>query len=164
MNSVQRKFLIDRISSKTKARIKLLEDSKLPYTSASNHLYRAIMNGTLELQPELVIKEALTKKALNAMEGTNWLSGERNGYNKERKVTLDIEEMFVLPASYSDDIRRVKDHNTALDREITELKTQLDTLEVRIQLASDKTLQKLINEVDDMGDLSLLDTKLKLLN
>ena len=79
MNSVQRKFLIDRISSKTKARIKLLEDSKLHYTSASNHLYRAIMNGTMELQPELVIKEALTRKALNAKEGTNWLSGESNG-------------------------------------------------------------------------------------
>jgi len=35
---------------------------------------------------------------------------------------------------------------------------------MRVQLASDKTLQKLINEVDDMGDLSLMDTKLKMLD
>lgn len=34
-------------------------------------------------------------------------------------------------------------------------------LVTRIQLASDKTLEKMISEVDDMGDVSLMDTKLK---
>jgi hypothetical protein len=44
-----------------------------------------------------------------------------------------------------------------------QLQIQLETLEVRIMVASDKALQKLINEVDDMGDISLIDTRIKLL-
>jgi hypothetical protein len=30
-------------------------------------------------------------------------------------------------------------------------------------VASDKSLEKLVNEVDDMGDISLMDTRIKLL-
>ena len=61
-------------------------------------------------------------------------------------------------------MERVKKHNESIVTEIDLLKVQLDTIEVRVQLASDKTLQNLVNEVDDMGSLSLIDTKLKLLS
>lgn len=51
-----------------------------------------------------------------------------------------------------------------VDDQIKQLRIQLETLEVRIMVASDKVLQKLINEVDDMGDISLIDTQIKLLD
>jgi hypothetical protein len=107
---------------------------------------------------------ALKKKALDAKEGTNWLSNEyRLTYTKERTVTLNIVDLIKLPKDLGEEAKRVKAHNKEIDAEIKELESQLDMLEVRIQLASNKTLQNLINEVDDMGDLSLVDNKLKLL-
>lgn len=164
MNTAQRKFLIERIQKKVKERIEELKGTLMQYPSASNFIFKAIMNDTLKLQPGEVTLNALKKKALNAKEGENWLSEKRMGWENERQVQLWLEELLVLPDDYREEMIRVKSHNESIQKEISSLKVQLETIEMRIQLASDKTLQKLINEVDDMGSLSLIDTKLKLLS
>lgn len=163
MNATQRKFLIEKIQDKTKKTIEVLKNSRLSYPSASNHIFRAILNDNLKLQHESVIMQALKTKALNAKEGENWLSRERMGFYKETTVMLDITSLIHLPDDYSKEVERVKQHNESINKKIEELSIQLDTIEVRIQLASDNTLKKLINEVDDMGEVSLIDSKLKLL-
>lgn len=164
MNTSQRKFLIERIQTKTKERIEELRKSQLEYPSASNFIFKAILNDKLELQSSENILEALKQKALKSKEGTNWLSEERMGFNRERTVLLKISELIVLPEDYKKEVERVESFNQKVVAEINLLKVQLDTIEMRVQLASDKTLQRLINEVDDMGDLSLMDTKLKLID
>lgn len=164
MNQVQRKYLIDRIQDKVKAKIEELKSQMEIYPSASNYIFKAIMTDALKTQPEDKILEALKTKALNAKEGANWLSEERMGFNKERSVTLLLEQLLVLPDDFYTERERVVNVNKSIQNEIDELKIQLGTIEMRVQLASDKTLQKLINEVDDMGDLSLVDTKLKLIS
>jgi|688.fasta_scaffold1144838_2 hypothetical protein len=59
-----------------------------------------------------------------------------------------------------------EERNKVIDKvnqEIAALKLQLETLEIRIMIASDKVLQSIVNEVDDMGDIRLIDTKIKLI-
>lgn len=164
MNTAQRKFLIERIQQKTKDKIEVLKKNKLAFPSASNYIFKAVLNGELELQPSEITLEAIKKKALNAKEGENWLSEMRMGFEKEREIKLEIEQLVVLPKDYKEEVNRVRNHNESINKEIDLLKIQLETIEVRVQLASEKTLKSLINEVDDMGDLSLIDTKIKLLN
>lgn len=164
MNQVQRKFLIERIQTKVKEKIEVLNKSMSEYPSASNFIFKAILNGELRLQEQEVILAALKAKALGAKEGANWLSNERMGANKESTVILQIKELLVLPEDYNDELQRVRLHNKNIQEEIAQLRVQLETIEVRIQLASDKTLQNLISEVDDMGNLSLIDAKIKLLD
>jgi LPS O-antigen subunit length determinant protein (WzzB/FepE family) len=167
MNATQRKFLVEKIQTKVKTRIEEVRKGFLEYPSASNYLFKAILNNELKLQDETTILEALKSKAMNAKEGANWLSDERLGMNRDSTVRLPLNSLVVLPDDYYkalQEVKEVKEVNERLNSEIKELKSQLDTIEVRIQLASDKTLQKMINEVDDMGDISLLDTKLKYLN
>jgi hypothetical protein len=164
MNATQRKFLIERIQQKVKERIEFLRKTLLQYPSASNYIFKAVLNEKLELQPKEVILDAIKKKALNAKEGENWLSELRMGYEKEREIKLLIHQLIVLPEDYKQEMERVRKHNQSITEEMNLLKIQLDTIEVRIQLASDKTLQNLVNEVDDMGSLSLIDTKLKLIS
>lgn len=164
MNSTQRKFLVDKIQEKVTARIKELQDQKQSFPSASNYLFKAIMNNELKLQSEEVILEAIKQKALQAKEGENWLSEDRMGWEKENTVRIFTKSLFVLPEDYYTEYKRVKAFNENIDAEIKELKIHKDSIEIRIQLASDKSLQNLINEVDDMGDVSLVSTKLKLLN
>jgi hypothetical protein len=164
MNQTQRKFLIERIQTKTKDKINALKRKELDFPSASNYIFQAILNGTLELVDKRITLDALTKKAKNAKEGSNWLSDERMGFNKERTVQLALQDLIVLPKEYDDRKKEVMSFNSTIFEEVKALKMHLDTVEVRVQLASDKVLQGLINEVDDMGDLSLVDTKLKLLS
>jgi len=164
MNTVQRKFLIERIQKKVAEKITILTESLLKHPSASNYIFKAILNGTLELQSNDVILNAIKTKALKAKEGENWLSQMRMGYDKEREIHLLTNSLIVLPNDYKEEFERVEEYNKSIRAEIALLRIQLETIEVRVQLASDKTLQGLINEVDDMGNLSLMDTKLKLLN
>jgi len=164
MNTVQRKFLIERIQKKVKDKIESLKKGMQQYPSASNYIFKAVLNGKLELQTNEVILDAIKTKALNAKEGENWLSEMRMGWEKEREIKLLIQQLLVLPDDYKEEVERVKKHNESIVAEINLLIIQLDTIEVRVQLASDKVLQNLINEVDDMGNLSLMDTKLKLLS
>lgn len=163
MNQAQRKYLIDKISEKTKSKIKELSDQKISLPSASNWIFKAILSDNLQIQSQDHILNALKTKALASKEGENWLSSER-GWDRERVVKLKLQDLIVLPEDFYLAMEDAQKHNTKINEEIKILQSQLDTIELRIQLASDKTLQKMINEVDDMGELSLIDTKLKLLN
>lgn len=163
MNTTQRKFLIERIQQKTKDKIKELDKCIINYPSIDNYIFKAILTDNLELQPSEVILSSLKAKAIRAKAGENWLSEDRMGAYKSTTIRIDIEELIKLPKDYNNELKRVKEHNIKINEEIKLLKIQLETIEVRIQLASDKTLHNLINEIDDMGSLSLLDEKLKML-
>jgi len=164
MNQTQRKFLIERIQQKTKEKIEALKKTKWEYPNRSTYLFQAIMQGTLKLKSQEQILEAIRAKALSAKEGENWLSGDRMGWEKERYVKLPVIDLMELPEALLQRIEEVKAHNDVIDQEIDNLKVKLETIEVRVQLASDRVLQNLINEVDDMGDLKLIDTTVKRLN
>jgi hypothetical protein len=164
MNAQQRKFLIERIQIKTKARISELEKTKLNYPNVPNYLFKAILSGKLELQPDEHTMSILKERALKAKEGANWLSDQSNGWEKFTTIKLQVEDLIVIPEDYKKEREMVVEHNEKVDEEIKSLRMQLETVEMRVQLASDKTLQKLINEVDDMRELSLIDTKIKFLN
>jgi len=164
MNTAQRKFLIEKITEKAKARIRALEQSKETAPSASNYIFKAILNGKLKLQPDEITLKAIEQKAIKAKEGDNWLSEERNWSASGNFIKLNLTDLLVVPEDYFIELEKVKAHNQAINKEIAELQMQLDTMEVRIQLASDKNLQSLINDIDDMGDVKLVDSHLKLLN
>ncbi len=163
MNASQRKFLIERIQQKAKNRIDTLKKSKMDYPSIDNYIFKAILTDNLELQPHNVTLSALKRKATRAKAGENWLSEQRMGMYKHTTILIDIKDLLKLPKDYEEELTKVIEYNKKIEEEVSLLEIQLDTIEMRVQLASDKTLQKLINEVDDMGSLSLIDTKLKLI-
>ena len=164
MNAQQRKFLIERISSKSQEKIKILKDQKKQSPNRSNYLFREVMSGKIKLQPETVISEAIKKLALKSRQGESWLSGEKSYYSTSSdKVVLKVEDLLIIPKDLDIEIDEITKHNNKIDKQIDALKTQFETLEVRLQLASNSTLEKMISEIDDMGKLSLIDTKLKLL-
>ena len=118
MNTAQRKFLIERIQQKVKAQIHILEAELIKHPSASNYIFKAVLNGKLELQPSEVILEAIKQKALNAKEGENWLSDMRMGFDNENLIKLPIKQLMVLPEDYMQEVERVKAHNAKIKAEI----------------------------------------------
>lgn len=165
MNTTQRKFLVDKIQEETKKRIESLKNQRLAPPSASNYVFKAILDGTLKLQPNEHILGVLGERALNSKEGTNWLSGQSMSFGKETQISFNrYSDVLIMPDNYTQELLKVKEFNRDLDMQIVALQLSLKGIEMRIQLASDSTLKKLINEVDDMGDITLVDTTVKLLN
>lgn len=165
MNQTQRKFLIEKIQEETKKRIDILNGTKKELPSASNYIFKAILNDTLELQPKEHILTILKERALKSKEGTNWLSDSRMGWGKEMAINFKRhDDILVLPPEYKRELDEIVNFNKSIELEVKSLKEYLNGIEMRIQLASNDTLKSLINEVDDLGDVKLIDTKVKLLN
>jgi len=162
MNQTQRNFLIKKIEETIKVKIKILEDSKPKSPSLNNYLLHAVMSGNFELKPNEEIKKTLLKMALNSKSNEDWL-GNHWGVANKLLCAFKVEEIFIVPPDYKDKEMACTESRQKIQQQINELRIQSETLITRIQLASDKTLQKMINEVDDMGDISLIDTKLKYL-
>lgn len=165
MNAKQRTFLIEKIQGETKEKISLLEKKLLEAPSANNWLFNAIMSDRLEIQSKEHILAALKKKALNCMGDKNWLSNDSNGFGRLHTIKFDkLTDVMVMPDDFAQEQGRVKEHNKSIYLEIDKLKVGLNTIEMRIQLASDSVLRALVNQIDDMGDIMLIDTTVKLLS
>lgn len=162
MNAQQRKYLIDTMKAEADRKIHELKKKLKQPPSLANFLFKELMSGNLELQPHEVILDALKKRAETAAHDVNWLSGDRMGYEKNIVVKLDIPDLIVIPEEYRQIREQIAHDNKDINDQIESIQAQVKALELRINLATNDKLQKIISEVDDMGDLSLLDTKLKL--
>lgn len=163
MNQQQRKYLLDKIKKTYEDKVRSLKKQEEEYPSLSNYLFSAVMQDTLKLKSSKDILGAIKEMALNAKEGQSWLNGERMGFDKYTRIKLNIEDLFVIPKEYTDACEKYEKANQRVKEELQMMKSQYEMLELRINLSSDNVLQSMINEVDDMGNLSLIDTKIKAL-
>lgn len=167
MNNQQRKYLVDKITERTKAKIKLLESTIPEAVSLNVHMLHKVMSNDFEIKPIEELKEMVLQKALKISQNKtyreDWLGNAWGSANKNN-IAFTLDEFFVIPQEYIKLRQDREDARKKVQEEIASLHLQLETLEIRIMLASDKILQSIINEVDDMGDIQLIDTKIKLLN
>lgn len=163
MNQSQRTFLIKKIEESAKTRTKALEFAKKEYPNLSNYILHEVMSDRFNLQSIEHIKSVIKHMALNTKSNNQWMNEDRWG-SSNNKITFNAKDILVIPETFNELKREIEDHNLKLQNEINQINVQSESLIVRIQLASDKTLQTMINEVDDMGNISLMDDKLKLLS
>lgn len=166
MNTAQRKYLVDRLKETGRKRIDALKKTVPDPISLNVYMLHKVMSSDFEIRPQEELRAVIFNKAMKAGQvkthREDWL-GNPWGSSSRPNVAFDMEEIFVIPQEYLD---MVAERNAAREKvlaEIRELENQLDTLEVRIMVASDKALAKLVSEIDDMGDIRLVDTKIKLL-
>lgn len=165
MNQAQRNFLIKKIEDQKKAAVNAYESAMPDAPNLSNFLFNAVMNGTFEIKSNDEIKEMIKQKALKSKKGhSNWMASGYAFSSNDNELSFKAYEFFIVPDSYKKLREEYLKEKERLNEEIRKITIQSDTLITRIQLASDKTLQTMINEVDDMGNISLMDSKLKLLS
>lgn len=161
MNQTQRKYLMDTLKMSVDSTVKALRNNMPEKPWVQNHLLLACMSGTLKLKPENEILEVFKKRALNSTIRNNWLNDDWT--RGTANVSIAIDDLFVLPDEY---VKQVDEYNRKakeIDDTISELLARSQGLMTRIQLASNSTLERMIAEVDNMGDISLVDCTLKTL-
>ena len=166
MNSTQRKYLVDKITERIRSKIKALEDSKPEGISLNVYMLHRVMSNDFEIKSNEDLKKIILEKALMAGQNKSyredWL-GNSWGSASKGNVAFDLAEFFIIPQEYLDMIEKRKEEINKIYAEISDLRIQLETMEVRIMLASDKALQNIVNDVDDLGDIRLIDSKIKLI-
>lgn len=161
MNQAQRNFLINKITTNVNNQIKLIEKQDDHEPSMDNFILAEVLSGRFKIKTLEEIRQTIINKAENNSK-RDWLT---SGYNfsssRNGEINFKISEIFIIPERFIKLHEEWKERDKNRREIVHNLKTQMDTLVTRIQLASDKVLQQMINEVDDLGDISLYDEKLK---
>ena len=167
MTSTQRKYLVDKITERIKANIRILASSKPEGISLNVYMLHRVMSNDFEIKSNEELKKIVLEKALKAGQEKkvreDWL-GNAWGMANKNNVGFTLKEFFVIPQEYLDMVEQRQIEVDKINAEISALYVQLETMEVRIMLASDKALQNIVNDVDDLGDIRLIDSKIKLVN
>ena len=159
MNQSQRNFLIEKIQKAHKIRRDALDKDEQP-PSLGLYLLHAVMSGNFEIIEKEKIKEIIRQKALKANDREDWLGNNWMTASKD-KVWFALRDFFIIPEEFEKKWNDYREKERQRNSKIAQLDIEVDTLITRIKLASNKTLQSMINEIDDMGDISLMETKLK---
>jgi hypothetical protein len=167
MNQQQRKFFIDAIKNEFNTKIRVLDQSMPEFPSVDDIMLQKIVSNEFSFQPEEHIRKVMIEKAMDQIKklrsrdtfiSSSWFEKVRTPI-----VTIGLFDIVVEPEEIAEETRKVKIERDRIKAEIEALKSQMVALEARIMLASNKTLEKVISEIDNMGDIRLIDTKIKLL-
>ena len=159
MNQTQRNFLVDKIQSKLDAERKALESQLPERPSLEGFLVHEIMKGTIEMQSTEFVKDYITDRVINLKKGESLL-GDRWSSSKN-EITLPPSKLFVIPEEYARRMKEYEKKSAEIRGQISELAIQAETMITRIKLASNSVLEGLVRDVDNMGDIRLVDTTLK---
>ena len=161
MNQSQRNFLIEKIEKLGKIQRDALEKSIPKCPSLNMYIFREVMNGNVKIIPNEKIIELIEDMALNSNDtNDDWMGASWGRASKDR-VHFPIKDFFIIPDDFKERNDTAFKEGEEIRKQIRELLIQEDTLVTRIKLASNSTLETMIKEVDDMGNISLMDTKLK---
>lgn len=151
MNQTQRKYLIDKLQRSSADAITEMRKEYPQKPEVRTYCCEALLKGELRIRSEEEILAAL-KGRLNVGSSISSFS---------LGVSFDYPEIFILPEEYTKAYKIWEQKYSEIQMKITTLKQQTEALCTRIQLASDKTLERMIAEVDDMGDITFVDCTLK---
>lgn len=162
MNQAQRNFLTDKIEESTKVQVRSLRELLPDHPNLSNFLLHKIMSGDFDIKSKEELKRQITERAISAKDGKDWnLSGRSSHWETQRAIEFKFKDFFVIDQEFQDKIDEYTQESQRINKEINDIQSRSDTLVVRIKLASNSTLESMIKEVDDMGNIQLMDTKLK---
>lgn len=117
----------------------------------------ALLSGELKIKDNSELLQVLKNRALKseAVFHHGW------GGKEDGEVAFKLHEFFEIPIGYIEAYSDWTKKYSAIKHKIDLLKKQSEGLCTRIQLASNKTLERMIAEIDNMGDISLMDCTLK---
>lgn len=168
MNQDQRKFLIARVEETFKIEREKLTKEKPKEPSLNNYLVAAILDNSIVLKSQETIREAIRKKvlALGIKETLTEVVSKYNRYDDDddetHRVTFDANVIFVYPEAYLKSYEEWMQKTKEINEKIDKLHAQKETLLLKIQIGSNTSLDRLVDSVDNMIDITLMNSKLML--
>lgn len=164
MNQKQREFLIGKIEAENKRKISALEGAIPDEPELEVYITRSILEKKLKMKPSEEIFQHLFDRVSNKTDSSHSLLDTENGFRSSirgKVIKMKMDAICELPEDFIVKQNEYKLKKAAAMKEIREIQEGMETLITRIHLASNSVLDSLVGEIDDMGNLSLIDSTLK---
>lgn len=163
MNDTQRKYLIERVNQAAKTEIDQIEEKDLTEPSLNNYLVAAALDGSLQLQDNEGLRNKIRERIIKLGPRDRFVHEEDYGRRRDiPTVTLEAADIFVFPQAYIDAREEYRKRRKEKEKKVQEITARRDTIIMKIQIGSSKALDKLVEEADNLVDLSLVNTNLTL--
>ena len=160
MNQHQRKFLLEQIERIYKEEKSALHDRKPIAPNLNNYLIAAILDGTAVLQPPEKLKDAIRKRVRDLGKGAALTSsesswGRRSENDDEEHIKLPALLLYETPAAFVEVRAEYLAAAKAYDEECRALEASINAMRIKVQVGSDKSLEALVEQADNICRMSL---------
>lgn len=171
MNQSQRDYLIKKIEGTFEKQKDAIEAKVPDEPSLNRHFIAVFLDGSAQLFDSQVIKTNLVQHVKD-LGSSDFVEEESYSYNYRKRKGKDETSYFIKidprllmesPKSYEEAYKAWKAKRDAADKAIQDLDNQREVLVLKIQIGSNVILDKLITQVDSLGDLDLFSNKLSLI-
>lgn len=164
MNQKQMEFLISRVSNIYDQERKKLAEVKPDKPDLSNHLVAAILSGTVKYKSVDHLAKVVKERVLKGGKKKAFLTSDSHyRYSDDDegdKILMNALDIFEPPIEYLKQLERYEKELTEWDAKNETLRQIHDSLNIKIQIGSDKVLDSLIEEADNLGSLQLVNSRL----
>ena len=169
MNQDQRKYLIAQVEKTCHKQIDELK-SKIPIKpSLNNYLVASFLDNTIQFADIEELKVKMRTAVLNygvgkalVRESNDYYYGRRSEDRKPNTVEVVAEDLFIIPQIYKDALAVYEAEVASINDKIKTLNATRETIVMKIQIGSSSTMDKLVMQIDNMGDLDLVNNQLLL--
>lgn len=167
MNQDQRKFLLARVEQTYKTEERKLDEDKPKEPSLNNYLVAAVLDGSIKMKSIEEIRDHVRDKVLKLGNQETLVHETMSRYSSStdtpyHSISLQAAAVFVLPDAYLKAKEEYETKKAAIEKKKDALYAQKETLLLKIQIGSNTSLDRLIDSVDNMIDITLMNSKLML--
>lgn len=160
MNQHQRKFLLEAIEKQYKIEKSALDDRRPKAPSLNNYLIAAILDGSFAMRTSTSVRAAITERVRTLGKGEALLEprsrySSRNDDDDGDSVILPASIIFEFPIKY---VGELEVYETALKEwkaEREALEASIGAMRIKVQIGSDKALDRLVEQADQLCLMSL---------
>lgn len=161
MNQHQRKFLLEEIEKlyKTERSAIIARRPKAP--SLNNYLIAAILDGTAVMRPIEEIRNHIRQRARDLGKSESLVETRSQNWSRaDRETTEDVLHlpaliMYEAPPEYSRLHEAYEKQSKEWEAELASLEASISAMRIKIQVGSDKALEALVDQADNICRLSL---------
>ena len=163
MNQKQREFLIAEIEKNYKNQVEELNEQLINAPSLNNYLVAAFLDNSIEFAELNQLREKLRDKVI-AFGTEDSLIIKNNAFGRRYQTTshlvsIQAEHLFVIPQNYKLALSKYNEIRKKVNKQIAELTAHRNTIIYKLNIGSNASLENLITEVDNLSDLSIMNTQ-----
>lgn len=166
MNQDQRRFLIDQVEKTCKEQVEKLEEKVPEKPSLNNYLVAAFLDNSIQFADIDALKKKMREMVLRfgsdeqlIKKGDHW-SRKKKEDDEDEIVEIPAQDIFIIPEAYKKALKEYEDRKAEIEKEIEKLEHISRTIVLKLQIGSSAALDKIVMQVDNIGDLSIMNNQL----
>lgn len=160
MNQHQRKFLLEAVEKQYKREKEQIEKREPSEPSLNNYLTAAILDGSFVMKNPEEVRRAIFKR-VRGLGKTEALLESSDGWGRRHKdenqhtINLPADVLFEMPPEYAKAYAEYEEAYGRWEKEIEALDQSIEAMRIKVQIGSDKALDLLVEQADQLCSMSL---------